>query len=80
MNIAPIKHSYTLIAKYNSHKKQPQFKGEMFPSGYYEDSEIETAKKLVEGAKTSEKKASASRENGKKGGRPRKSSNIITEG
>ena len=46
MNITPIKHSYTLIAKYNSHKKQPQFKGEMFPSGYYEDSEIETAKNI----------------------------------
>jgi hypothetical protein len=32
------------------------------------------------GAKTSEKKASTSRENGKKGGRPRKTTNIITEG
>ncbi len=47
MNIAPIKHTYTLMHKYNSYKKQPQFKGEIFPSGYYEDSEIETAKKYI---------------------------------
>lgn len=32
------------------------------------------------GSAKSEKKASTSRENGKKGGRPRKSANIITEG
>ena len=32
------------------------------------------------GSAKSEKKASASRENGKKGGRPRKSANIIAEG
>lgn len=31
------------------------------------------------GQSRSEKKASASRENGKKGGRPRKTTNIITE-
>lgn len=31
------------------------------------------------GQSKSEKKASASRENGKKGGRPRKTTNIITE-
>ena len=34
--------------KYNLYKNQPKFKGEIFPSGYYFDSEIATAKKVMD--------------------------------